>query len=183
MGRGQRAQRYQPPTSAYTLRYSTSFPTNIDLLIPSVRNWSRTLGWQLRWAPTTAWPSASAVWWRLFSDSCRTVNDKQILVKPTWRLKKTRNSNRRSPILCEVFLQVVPSHRPHLFPTHNRRHQQLQPLPWEDQFSPDQLPSLSDNNAITLIQGAPDRNRILVEVPFLANWILVEVPFLAGTVP
>ena len=59
-------------------------------------------------------------------------NDKQILVKPSWRLKRTRNSNRPSPSLCEVFLQVVPSHQPHLFPTHNRCHQQLQPSPWED---------------------------------------------------
>ena len=37
-------------------------------------------------------------------------NDKQILVKPSWRLKKTWNSNKPSLSLCKVFLQVVLSH-------------------------------------------------------------------------
>ena len=59
-------------------------------------------------------------------------NDKKVLMRLSWRLKRMRNSKRPLQSRCEVFLQVVPSQRHHLFPPFIRRHQQLQPLPWED---------------------------------------------------
>lgn len=60
-------------------------------------------------------------------------NNKQPLVKQSWRLKKMWNTKRPLLSLCVASRQVVPSHQPHLFPTHIPCQQPLQPpLPWQD---------------------------------------------------